>query len=833
MRKLLQLFNILGIVILPLIVNAQTPGAIRGRVADAKGPGLNAATISLLRAADSSVLKTSVSDKSGNFIFENTPQGKYLVAVSAVGYSKSYSHLFELGNTTPVLDLPVITIASISKELVAVTITAVKPMIEQKIDKTVLNVDASVTNVGANALEVLEKAPGVQVDKDGNISLKGKQGVMIMLDGRPTYLSSSELANMLRGMQASQLETIEIMTNPPAKYDASGNSGIINIRTKKNKIKGFNGNVSAGYGQGVYAKTNESLSLNYRNGKINLFSNYSFNRNNNFQELDIYRRYKNDDQSTKAIFEQSTLMRRRNLNNNLKIGLDYFLTDKTTLGVVFSGFYNPSSTLGVNTSYLKNPQSITDSIVQANNTMREIWRNASVNLNMRHQFDTTGRELTADLDYVLYGISNAQQFLNTTLTPEWTKKYDERLMGDLPATISIYSAKTDYTHPINKETKLEMGLKSSYVVNDSKANYFTGSLVSADPEEMKWTPDYGKTNFFKYKENINAAYISLSTQLSPKWGLQTGLRYENTNYNGLQYGNPERKDSSFKRSYDGLFPTVYVSFKASKDHQFGISYGRRIDRPNYQNMNPFMFFIDKYTYGVGNPFLRPQYSNNFELTHIFKGFLTTTLNYSATTDLFNEIFDQDSLPGGGKGYGTIVRQGNIGRRQNAGISVNLQLQPVKWFSTNIYTNYNYNKYSGKLYGEDIQVEAGNLMMSINNQFRFDKGWSAELSGWARTKGIEGQIQLEPMGQLGAGVSKQVLDGKGTVKLNVRDIFYTQIPRGQINFKSTEATFTNRRDNRVVNLTLTYRFGKPIKSNNNNGQRRRGASEEQNRVKGGE
>ena len=303
--------------------------------------------------------------------------------------------------------------------------------------------------------------------------------------------------------------------------------------------------------------------------------------------------------------------------------------------------------------------------------------------------------------------------------------------------------------------------------------------------------------------------------------MQTGLRFENTNYKGHQHGNPTKGDSSFKRTYNSWFPTVYLSYGADKDNQFGLSYGRRIDRPGYQSLNPFLFYIDPFTYEQGNPYLRPQFSNNFELTHIYKGKLTTTLNYSQTEDLFNETFDQLDKA-------TIVRRGNIGRRVNYGIAVNAQLPFTQWLTTVLYTNYSYTRYSGKLYGEDLDVSAGTLQMNVNNQLSFKKGWGAEVSGWYRSRGVDGQILLEPMGQLAAGVSKQVLKGKGTLKLNVRDIFYTQIPHGTINFKKTEARFRNTRDTRVANVTFTYRFGKPIK--NTNGQRKKGgASDEQNRV----
>ena len=737
---------------------------------------------------------------------------------SAVGHSKMYSSAIDIPESSNTVELEPIALKTSSKELKEVTVVSRKPMIEQKIDRTILNVDAAVTNTGTTALEVLEKSPGVQVDKDGNISLKGKQGVIVLIDGRPSYLSGADLANMLKGMQASQLDQIEIMTNPPAKFDAAGNSGVINIKTKKNKAKGFNGSVTAGASQGVYFKTNESLGLNYRKGKVSLFSNYSFGRFNNFQELEIYRRYINDDGSTRAIFEQTALNRSKRMNNNLKLGMDYNLTTKTTLGIVLSGFYNPESDKGRNVSYLKDPGGSVDSIVEAESSSKKLWKNGSVNLNMRHQYDSTGRELTADIDVISYKSSKDELFVNTTYSPNWVKKYAEHLMGDLPSDINIYSGKVDYTHPLKKGAKLELGWKSSYVITDSRANYF-------EPVNGEWEVDYKRTNFFEYKENVNAAYINYNKQLTKKFGVQAGLRLENTNYRGHQYGNPVKGDSTFTNSYNGIFPTLYFSYSANKSNQFGMSFGRRIDRPAYHDLNPFMFFLDKYTYGQGNPYLKPQYSNNVEVSHIFKGVLTTTLNYSVTKDLFSETFDQEGE------YATIVRKGNIGRRENAGIAISAQIPLKKWLTSMLYTNYNYSKYSGVLHGEHLDVEAGNLMFNMNNQFRFNNGWGAELSGWYRTRGIEGQILLKAFGQLSAGVSKQVMKGKGSVKLSVRDIFYTQMPKGEINFKSTQARFQNKRDSRFANLTFSYRFGKPL---NGNAQRKKGsAGEEQNRVKAGE
>jgi hypothetical protein len=453
--------------------------------------------------------------------------------------------------------------------------------------------------------------------------------------------------------------------------------------------------------------------------------------------------------------------------------------------------------------------------------MKDVWKNGNVNLNFRHQFDSTGRELTADLDYSTYRSNNQQVFMNASFFPDWTKKGETNLLSNLPLNINIYSAKADYSQPVNQNLKLEAGIKWSYVNTDNAANYF--NVENGEPEV-----DYKKTNRFLYKENINAAYINFNRQFK-KLGVQAGFRFENTNYSGHQLGNTQSPDSSFQKSYSNLFPTLYLSYNASKNHQFGFSLGRRIDRPAYQDLNPFLFFLDNYTYQAGNPYIRPQYTTNFELSHIYKGLLNTTINYSRTIDYMNETFEQShDTTNADKGFATIVRQGNIGLRNSAGISMSAQVPVAKWWSANVYVNYNYNQFKGELYGEKIDIAASTVLFNLNNQFHFNKGWSAELSGFFRTKGVEGQIIIQPMGQMSTGVSKQVMKGKGSIRFNMRDVFYTNWVKGNINFQRTEAYFENRRDSRVGTISFTYRFGKPMKEQSP--RRNGGAGDEQSRVK---
>ncbi|MEO6668039.1 MAG: outer membrane beta-barrel protein [Ferruginibacter sp.] len=820
MKKIL---SILALSSISLYGFTQNTGKIYGAIKDGGNQKvIDAATISLLRSTDSSLVKTSITDEQGNFSFENVKTGGYIVSASSIGHSKAYSQPLVIDSVTNVAQTGTLQLLPNSKNLGEVVLNSKKQFIERKLDKMIINPDALISAAGSTVMEVLEKAPGVTIDKDDNISLKGKQAVIIMIDGKPAYLSGADLANFLRSLPASNLDQIEVMTNPSSKYDASGKAGVINIKTKKNKQKGFNGSANLAYGQGVYSKTNNSINTNYRQGKINFFSTVSSNYRKGFQQLDISRTYTNDDKSIKAIFSQNTSKIKENYNHNAKIGLDFYATKKTTFGIVLTGYTTPASEGGNSFSYPRNSVGILDSIVTATRTEDSKWRNAAVNLNFQHNFDSTGRQLTADVDFLQYKSDKDQQFDNIIYNSNWTERYSDRLLGELPSDIKIYSAKTDYRQTIIKGIKLDAGLKFSYVTTDNTAGYF--NVVNG----IK-TVDIKKTNRFEYKENVNAAYVNLSKTVK-KWGFQLGLRVENTNYTGHQFGNEFRRDmdSTFERSYTNAFPTAYVSYDATDKNQFGFSFGRRIERPDYEDLNPFLFFLDKYTYGEGNPFLKPMYSNVFEFTHTYRQFLTTTLNYSRTKDLFTETFRQNTQPD--DSISTVVTKGNYGLANNISLSENAQIKITKWYTSMLYVEGNYQQFKGNVNGSNLDIHQSTFTVNLNNQFSFKKGWSAEVSGFFRSKSLEGQIMLHSMSQLDLGVKKELFKKKGSLKLSLRDVYGPRIVTGNINFQNTRASFSQYNDNRVVTISFNYRFGKPIKGN----QKRKtgGAGEEQNRVKSG-
>jgi iron complex outermembrane receptor protein len=804
------------------LATAQTPeGSISGNVIDGGDQKIiDAATISLYKAKDSSLVKVNLADKTGNFLFDHVPFGKYYLLATSTGHFQIYSPLLDVSGTSTV-NAGTLQLTNDAKTLRVVNVSASikKPFIERKIDRTVINVDAAITNAGTTALEVLEKSPGVTVDKDGNISLKGKQGVMMMMDGRPSYLSGQELANVLKNMPSSAIDQIEIMTNPSAKYDAAGNSGIINIKTKKNKLKGLNGNVSAGITQGRYTKTNNSVNLNYRTGKVNLFGNYNYSYWKGYEDLYILRKFRNTvTKNLETIFDQNSYMQHSGQYQNLKIGIDFYANKKTTAGVVFSGFLNPSSQPGINTTLLKNADNITDSIVVANNSDKGKSNNFSANFNLRHSFDTTGKEFTIDVDYLTYYQTKNQFLVNQYLNPDYSvRRPENELKGTLPATVNIYSVKTDFTYPLKKTAKIETGLKSSYVTTDNNALYQNNTPAG-------YVTDEGKTNHFIYKENINAAYINYSRQIK-KFGLQAGLRAENTNAQGHQVGDSTRADSSFTKNYINLFPTVYISYDANKKNTFSINYGRRIDRPDYQDLNPFYYFLDEYTYEVGNTLLQPQFTDNIELSHTYNGFLTTTINYSKTKNVFTDVLKQITSE-----RKTFQTKENIASRTDYGVAVSAYFPVTKFLSTNIYSNLVHDNYKGALDGGYLNVNGTTFFANISNQLKFKKGWSAEVSGFYRSRGIEGQIVENHMWRMDAGLEKQVLKTKGSLKLSVRDIFASQNFTGYVNYQDIDVFINSKHDSRTASLTFTYRFGKPLQ----NQQRRKtgGASDEESRVKTG-
>ena len=816
MRKLFSFLLIFQLV--SGVALAQSAG-INGVIRDEDGKPVASATVSLLRSKDSGLVKMAVSDAAGSYEFSTIREGQYLVSVTAVGFAKALTAPFTFSAVSAFTVTPV-SLVRAGGGMEGVVVQARRPLVENKIDKMVVNVDASPTNAGSTALEVLEKSPGITVDRDGNISLKGKQGIIVLMDGKQTYLSGQDLANLLRNMPASQLDQIEIMTQPSAKFDAAGNSGIINLRTKKNTQRGFNGSVNLSYVQGRYPKSPNSVNFNYRNSKINFFSNLSYSYWSGFNDQQLVRKFRNNGAVT-SVFDQDAQQKNSGQNYSARVGMDYFINKKTSIGIGVNGIYNPRKWENNGRANIFNGASTLDSFNTAYTLNRDKWKNFGANLNFRKTLSGTGRELTADLDYIRYDSRSRQLSDNYNYFPGGQLIRDPFLLrGWLPSDISIYSGKADYVQSLKGGTKFEAGVKSSYVSTDNDAQY-----TNYDHTNGKWITDNQRSNHFIYEENINAAYVNLSRQVK-KWGFQAGLRAENTIAEGKQFGNSTQKDTSFSKNYTQLFPTAYVSYAYNEKNQFGLSYGRRIERPNYQDMNPFQYFLDQYTYRQGNPNLTPQFTHNIELSHNYKGALNTTLNYTSTTDILNDILKQND-----ETKVTYQTKENVASRKVIGIAVSYNAPVTKWWTTSVFVNVNNNHYKGLVNNEFLDVDMTTFTANASQQFRFARTWMAEVSGFYRSRALEtGMFLMEPMGVVSFGFSKQILKNKGSLKLNVVDPFYIQKATVGIDFGNIDARVDNRWDNRRVGLTFSYRFSK---GQNIQPQRRRASSaqEEQNRAGG--
>lgn len=769
---------------------AQNGGKVSGTILKNEKPA-DGATVSLLRAKDSATVKLSATNKEGGYTFENIADGNYLLSVTDIGHKKTWSPKFIVSQQASSVQVASISLVAVSKDLGAVTVTAKRPLIEQKIDRTIVNVEASITNIGTSALEVLEKAPGVTVDRDGNVSLKGKDGVLIMVDGRPTQLSGADLANLLRGMSSNQLDQIEIMTNPPARYDASGTSGIINIKTKKNITAGFNGSASLAYSQGRYPKTNEGFNFNYRNAKLNFFTNLSHNYQKRFQKLSLDRNILDDNDNTiEKVFNQ--VANRGSYGNaySAKIGVDFFADKKTTIGAVVNLNARQISADNPNITNISNAakelQTVTKALVYNEND----WRSISTNLNFRRLLGKKGKEITSDIDFVKHRTDNDLFMVNsyTDAGGNPLSKADT-LTGILPQAIDVYSARADYIHPLKKDARFEAGVKTSVVRTDNNARYDSiqyGQVI----------PDFNRSNHFVYEENINAAYVNLSTPLSKKITAQLGLRVENTNAKGTQKTTGE----NFDRHYTQLFPTAFFQYKANDKNTFGANLGRRVRRPNYQSMNPFIRFLDRYTFSQGNPNLKPSISNNVEISHSWKNKITTTLNYTSVKDIIQEIIQQ-------RGEEAYNMPENVSSLRTIGLTVNTNTPIAKWWTSNINLNVNYDRYKGTVSNAPIGLSATSFMINGSQQFKLNKTLTAELNGVYRSGFLEGVMRIKPIGIVGAGISQQILKNKGTIRLTARDIFYTQKGKGKSRYGNVDVNIRQENDTQVVTIGFTYNFSK--------------------------
>lgn len=793
---------------------------ITGAVKDDQGKALFAVNVMLKKAKDSTLIKMAATNASGKYEFADIQPGKYFIGLSYVSHNPKTSTSFEVSGSGDIV-VPEMILVKATTNLQEVVVTSKKPMIEVKADKTILNVEGTINAVGDDALELLRKAPGVLLDKDDNISLSGKNGVQIYVDGKPTPLSGADLTAFLKNTQSSQIEAIEIITNPSAKYDAAGNAGIINIRLKKNKSFGTNGSINGGYGIGNFPKYNGGISLNHRNKKINVFGNYNYNNSKNTGVMNFYR------VQLDTIFSQKSTMVMDNISNGFKAGVDYFVNRKSTLGLLVTGNISENGNQTTsNTPISYKPTGILNRVLTANNKSLSERNNMNFNLNYRF-VDTSGHELTVDADYGLFRIETDQLQPNIYYTPNLLTELSRTIYNFIsPTDIDIYTLKTDYEQNY-KGGKLGIGFKSSLV---NTTNNFGRYNVFGNNKTL----DVSRSNQFDYSENINAVYANFNKGFKG-FMIQAGLRLENTNNSGDSYGLngsgmiDYNSKKTIERHYTNLFPSAAITFNKNPMKQWSLSFSRRIDRPAYQDLNPFEFKLDEYTFQKGNTDLRPQYTNSVAITNIYKYKLTTTLNYSHVSDVFTQLIDTAE-----KSKSFITKK-NLATQNIVSLNVSY---PFSYKNYSAFTNLNtyYSHYKADFGGGNriinLNVFSYNIFMQHSLKFGKKKDWTMEVSGFYTAPSIwQGTFESDALWKLDGGFQKTLFKGKGNIKASVSDIFRTLTWKGSSNFAGQLLIASGNFESRQFKINFSYRFGSnQVKASRN---RKTGTEDESKRVSQGD
>ncbi len=777
----------------------QTP--VRGKLAvtilNEQGIAMENVTVQLLRSKDSALVKAAISDKNGLAEFENIRFGSYVLKATMVNHATRFSEAFNLSAEQPDLQLPKISLQKATSEMQEVVVSARKPFIQKLTDRIVVNVDNSIVNAGSSAFDVLERSPGVQIDPNDNIILRGRAGVIIMIDGKITPMTGQDLVNMLRGLPSNSIESIHIITNPSAKYDAAGNSGIIDIRMKKDQRLGTNGTLVAGYGQGVYPKANTGITLNHRNKKINIFGNYNYSYRKGLNHLFLDRNFFNN-----GVFNGAD--RKDNFttlpfsSHATRMGMDFFPNKKTIIGFVVNANFNHMRRRNDNNSEVINAQKQPASTFKTTATNNDHFKNVVANINLKHRFDSTGKELTADVDYGVYKSNSLSRIGTEYFNLDGSMQFPDYILdGDQDGKLTLKTAKVDYTNPLPKGARFEAGLKTSFVSSDNDAKFF--DMSSGTPVN-----DVNKTNRFFYEEGNNAGYVNFSKEFK-KFSVQVGLRGEHTKVKTYQVNG----DINWDSSYFQVFPSAYFNYKLKEEKTLGISVSRRIDRPGYSQLNPFLFLIDVTTYSTGSPGLLPQLTWSYELSYTVKS-LSFTLGYSHTKknqnvviarfkDVFPNIASDDNV--------TVQIPVNLESSDYVGLSISAPIRVKKWWNMINNADVYYNHFNGNLGGTALNNGTPAAAIRSNNSFTLNIGWSAELNLNYSTGGRSGYMVFEPQWGVGVGVQKNVMKNKGTVRFNITDIFWTNLPKATITYEGRYIEYWHAfRETRVANLTFTYRFG---------------------------
>ncbi|WP_026463235.1 outer membrane beta-barrel family protein [Adhaeribacter aquaticus] len=803
------------IFLLTLLVNmsfAQTSGLLTGTLKDEKGNAVGYSTVAILQGSNAAVVTGGITDGDGRFSIKTPAAGRYFLRLSAIGYTQTDTAPFEVTSATFSKDFGNLLLKEDTKMLKEVVVQAMRPTVTNHADKMVVSVENTALAAGSTIYEVLAKSPGVFIDQDGNIQLNGKAGVRIMIDGKLTYLSGKDLQSLLQGMTAENLKDLEIITNPSAKYDAEGTSGIINLNLKKNTISGMNGSIYGG-GQfnGMYGFSNGG-NINYKKGKWNSFANLDIARRTNLRINTMTREFNSETSSVS--FDQSGREEGIRFLPTLRLGTDFDINKKHSIGVMANLMHFQADNKFVTSTYLSNGIAAQDSLIRSTNLINGSFNNGTFNAHYLGKLDSAGTTISADLDYVIMADNRNTRFMNLS------KQINEAGEGNLDVSTSknipnyhIYSAKVDFAKPFSKTTKLEAGLKASHVVSDNDLRFY--NLTENNTEVV----DNRRTNHFIYTENVFAAYSNFNTSFGDKWSVQAGLRAEQTNAEGRSV----TKNTTNPFNYLNLFPSVFVSQKVNKDYQLTYNYSRRISRPRYEALNPFIFFLDKYTYAQGNPNLKPQYTDAFQVTQTIKGVYNLSLSYNHTTNFIAEIPEQFV-----ETNTTIFMQRNVDKFKNvsATLVAPIKVSP-KWDINNNVTIAHQN-YTIKMNDQAMRNEQLFFYAQATNNIMLPNKVRMELNVGYQGPNAYGLYKIGANWGVDLGVKRTFLNDQLDLSLNVTDVFRTRRVIGKANYNGNINEFNQYFGQQSVRLNLRYKFNKGAKFE---AKKRNNSLEELNRAGG--
>ncbi|MEP6611558.1 MAG: TonB-dependent receptor [Mucilaginibacter sp.] len=761
--------------------------SIQGKVlTDARVPA-ESATIILLKARDSSIISSTIISKNGRYRFDDVPPDSYLLLATMVGFTRVYAGPYNL-EEDKTLKVSDIVLKPAANQLKEVIISSTRPEIEVRPGRIIINIPNSLTAEGSSALEILRQSPGVRVDNSNNINIIGRQNALITIDGKTTSLTGDDLVTYLRSLQSNVIERIELITAGSAKYDASS-GGIVNIVLKKGNNQGFNGTITATAGYGTYYKSNTAITFNDHMDKFNVFGSYNYAADKTFHNFETDRRI-NFDQvlSDYRVNYKST---QRSYNNNFNIGFDFFISPKHTVGFLINGMSRQDDYTKNNGLDIIN-HGVLDSIINTKSDLSRDVTKINYNINYSGKLGKAGTTLTADLNYTTFNRSSAEYITNDFYNADLSSYRAPLLLENLsPSKIHIWLSKLDFSTPLSKTSTLEAGLKNSRVNsnNDLVFGPKTGDQYIADPR---------LSNHFYYTENLNAGYVNYQTKFD-KADLTLGLRGEQTSSNG----NSVTMDSKINKNYFNLFPQMLATYHKNANNDFSISYNRGIGRPAYEDINPFLYYVDLYDYRSGNPNLKPEYSNNFELTHTYKRTITTVLYVSIISDNYYFDFYQQN----DSTKVNIKTFTNFGKIYNYGIKFSAPVTVNSWWNAYFYVDASYQRYVAYPQYGNLNKGAQDIIFNTNQNFRLAPGVIATLSGEYESPNFYGISQNKARYWVGAAIGTQMFDKRGSLKLVVNDLFNTQRDRAQINYQNLNFSVVDKKESRVARLTFSYRFGK--------------------------